>query len=162
MTHGNVSVRPARGISFAGPGIGMSQLTKDIREGLNNALAHARGEPTPGTIEHVVWIPDVRAIRRSLRMTQEEFARTDKIPVATLKGWEQRRRHPDATVSAYLCVIERYPEEVRQVLAEESHRPKTTQGRPGKALEDSDVVPDRSHLRERGSRTRSTARPGRS
>ena len=91
----------------------MSQLAKDILEGLNNALAHARGEPTPGTIEHVVWVPNVKAIRRSLRMTQEEFARTYKIPVATLKGWEQRRRHPDATVAAYLCVIERYPKEVQ-------------------------------------------------
>jgi putative transcriptional regulator len=139
----------------------MGQLAKDILEGLSNALAHARGEPTPGTIEHVVWIPDVKAIRRSLRMTQEEFARTYKIPVATLKGWEQRRRHPDATVSAYLCVIERYPKEVQQVLADESNRT-TTQRLPGKAIEDPDVIHHRSHRRKRGSRTRSTARPGRS
>jgi putative transcriptional regulator len=45
------------------------------------------------------------------------FARTYRIPVATLKGWEQVRRHPDATVSAYLRVIERYPKEVEQALA---------------------------------------------
>ena len=138
----------------------MSQLAKDILEGLNNALAHAAWRAAPGTIEHVVWVPDVKAIRRSLRMTQEEFARTYKIPVATLKGWEQRRRHPDATVAAYLCVIERYPKEVQQVLADESNRPKTIQGHPGMATEDSDDINDRSHLRERGARTRSTARPG--
>jgi len=94
----------------------MSQLAKDILEGLNNALAHARGEPTPGTVEHVVMVPDVKAIRRSLRMSQESFARTYKIPVATLRGWEQGRRHPDATIAAYLRVIERYPKEVRQAL----------------------------------------------
>ncbi len=97
----------------------MSQFAKDILEGLNNALAYTRGEPTPGTRVHVVMVPDVRAIRRSLRMSQERFARTYRIPVATLKGWEQRRRYPDATVSAYLRVIERYPKEVEQALAEQ-------------------------------------------
>jgi putative transcriptional regulator len=96
----------------------MSQFAKDILEGLKNAIAHARGEPTAGTRVHVVMVPDVKAIRRSLRMSQERFARTYRIPVATLKGWEQRRRHPDATVSAYLRVIERYPKEVEQALAE--------------------------------------------
>jgi putative transcriptional regulator len=139
----------------------LSPIAKDILEGLNNALAHARGKPTPGTIEHVVWIPDVKAIRRSLRMTQEEFARTYKIPVATLRGWEQRRRHPDATVSAYLCVIDRYPKEVQQVLADESNRPKTIQGHPRKATEDSREIHDRGHLPERRPRTRSRARSGR-
>ena len=95
----------------------MSRIADDILEGLNNALAHARGEPRLGTIEHVVMVPDVKAIRRSLRMSQENFARTYKIPVATLRAWEQGRRHPDATVAAYLRVIERYPKEVRQALA---------------------------------------------
>lgn len=96
----------------------MSPFASDILQGLENALAHARGEPTPGTIEHVVMVPDVKAIRRSLRMSQETFARTYRIPVATLKGWEQRRRLPDATVSAYLRVIQRYPKEVERALAE--------------------------------------------
>ncbi len=95
----------------------MSRLATDFLEGLNSALANARGERAPGTIEHVVMVPDVKAIRRSLRMSQENFARTYKIPVATLRGWEQGRRRPDATIAAYLCVIERYPNEVRQALA---------------------------------------------
>jgi putative transcriptional regulator len=95
----------------------MSQLASDLLEGLNNALAHARGEPTPGTVEHVIMVPNVKAIRRSLHMSQDTFARTYRIPVATLKGWEQGRRHPDATVAAYLRVIERYPKEVQQALA---------------------------------------------
>jgi hypothetical protein len=42
----------------------MSQFAKDLLEGLNNALAHARGEPAPGTIEHVIMVPHVKAIRR--------------------------------------------------------------------------------------------------
>jgi hypothetical protein len=34
----------------------MSQLARDIQESLNNALAHAGGEMTPGTIEPVVMV----------------------------------------------------------------------------------------------------------
>jgi putative transcriptional regulator len=96
-----------------------NQLADDILEGLNQAIAYARGEPTPGTIVHFARNPDVKAIRKSLRMSQDTFARTYRIPVATLKGWEQGRRQPDATVSAYLRVIERYPKEVEQTLAGE-------------------------------------------
>jgi putative transcriptional regulator len=92
-------------------------LAQDIVEGLNNAIAHARGQPPPGMVEHVVLVPDVKAIRRALGMSQEDFARTYKIPVATLKGWEQGRRHPDATVAAYLRVIARYPTEVQEALS---------------------------------------------
>jgi putative transcriptional regulator len=94
-----------------------NQLADDILEGLNDAIAYARGKPTPGTVVHFARDPDVKAIRRSLRMSQDVFARTYRIPVATLKGWEQGRRQPDATVSAYLRVIERYPKEVEQALA---------------------------------------------
>ena len=95
----------------------MSQFAKDILEGLNNAIAYACGKPTPRTIVHVIMITNVKAIRRSLRMSQEAFARAYRIPVTTLKDWERGRRQPDATVSAYLRVIERYPKEVERALA---------------------------------------------
>lgn len=94
----------------------MSTFAKALLEGLDNAIAFTRGEPTPGTVVHFVSTPDVKAIRRALRMTQDDFAQTYKIPIATLKGWEQGRRRTDATVAAYLRVIERYPTEVRQAL----------------------------------------------
>jgi putative transcriptional regulator len=32
-----------------------------------------------------------------------------------MKGWEQGRRHPDATASAYLNVIARMPKEAEAV-----------------------------------------------
>jgi putative transcriptional regulator len=94
-----------------------NQLAEDILEGLNNAIAHARGEPEPDTVEHVVMVPDVKAIRQALHMTQGEFARTYKIPIATLRGWEQGRRHPDATAAAYLWVIQGYPKQAQQALS---------------------------------------------
>jgi putative transcriptional regulator len=50
-------------------------------------------------------VPDVRAIREELGLSQQAFASAYRIPLATLKGWEQGRRQPDATASAYLSVI---------------------------------------------------------
>ena len=66
---------------------------------------------------HVVEVPDVRAIRRDLRMSQQEFARVCRIPLATLKNWEQGRRQPDARAAAYLQVIAKRPREAREALA---------------------------------------------
>jgi len=53
-------------------------------------------------------------------MSQQKFALTFRIPLATLKGWEQGRRQPDATAAAYLSVIEKLPKEAQAAL---EHRP---------------------------------------
>jgi len=63
-------------------------------------------------------VPDVRAIRQGLRMSQEKFAVTYRIPLSTLKNWEQGRRHPDAPAAAYLQVISRRPVEIGEALNE--------------------------------------------
>jgi putative transcriptional regulator len=92
----------------------MSPVARDILEGLNSALAHAKGKPTSGAVEHVVLVPDVKAIREALGMSQSDFAETYNIPLPTLKGWEQRRRHPDATAAAYIRTIAMFPKETRR------------------------------------------------
>jgi putative transcriptional regulator len=91
----------------------MSPLGRNILEGLNSALAHAKGRPTPGTVEHMVFVPDVKAIREALGLSQSEFAETYNIPLPTLKGWEQGRRHPDTTAAAYIRTIALFPKEAR-------------------------------------------------
>jgi putative transcriptional regulator len=92
----------------------MSPLARDILEGLKSALAHAKGELTPGTVEHVVLVPDVKAIRETLGLSQSEFSETYNIPLPTLKGWEQGRRHPDATAAAYIRTIALFPKEAQR------------------------------------------------
>jgi putative transcriptional regulator len=61
--------------------------------------------------------PQVKIIRRALGLTQEEFAARYRIPVGTLRDWEQRRTEPDQPARAYLTVIARDPEAVRRALA---------------------------------------------
>jgi putative transcriptional regulator len=59
-----------------------------------------------------------------LGLTQEEFSRQFEISLGTLKDWEERRRHLDRTAVAYLTVIEKNPDAVRQALnTEQSAHP---------------------------------------
>jgi len=57
-----------------------------------------------------------KIIRRALGMTQEEFAARYRIPLGTLRDWEQGRAVPDQPARAYLTVIARSPREVQQAL----------------------------------------------
>jgi putative transcriptional regulator len=61
-------------------------------------------------------IPNVKKLRERLEMTQEEFAEAYRIPLGTLRDWEQRRKFPDAPARAYLLVIEKSPESVAAML----------------------------------------------
>ncbi len=60
--------------------------------------------------------PNVRAIRRRLRMSQAEFAAAFGFNVATLRDWEQGRSIPDQAIRSYLRVIATQPEIVRKAL----------------------------------------------
>jgi putative transcriptional regulator len=60
--------------------------------------------------------PRVKLIRRALGLSQEEFATRFRIPLGTLRDWEQGRKDPDAAARAYLEVIAQEPEMVRRAL----------------------------------------------
>jgi putative transcriptional regulator len=94
----------------------MTTFGNDLITSLGQALDHAKGNKN-GVREHIILVPDVRAIREKLGLSQAEFAKIYQIPLATLKGWEQGRRQPDRTASAYLSVIASMPEATREALA---------------------------------------------
>lgn len=93
----------------------MNKFSKDLIKSMGEAREHAEGKRT-GVRVHVVEVPDVRAIRRKLRMSQSEFAEKYRIPLSTLKNWEQGRRQPDAPAAAYLHAIARRPNEISEAL----------------------------------------------
>jgi putative transcriptional regulator len=93
----------------------MSKFADDLLQGLAEAVAYANGQ-TDGVRVTVVEVPDVRGIRLGMGMSQAEFAAAFKIPLATLKNWEQGRRVPDGVAEAYLRVIAQVPGVVRGVL----------------------------------------------
>lgn len=93
----------------------MSDIGKDIIEGLQAAIDYADGKVSEARV-HRVAVPDVRAIREQLKMSQQEFSSAYHIPLPTLQGWEQGRRQPDATAAAFLSVIARMPRETSRAL----------------------------------------------
>jgi len=77
---------------------------------------------TPERRAKMTRVPRAKAIRRVLRLTQEEFSARFRIPLGTLRDWEQGKSEPDQAARAYLTVIARDPEAVRKAL-EPQHQP---------------------------------------
>jgi putative transcriptional regulator len=58
----------------------------------------------------------IRRTRADLGLTQAEFAARFRVPVGTLKDWEQARATPPDFALAYVTVIARFPELVTEAL----------------------------------------------
>ena len=83
--------------------------------------ANAESDPDnpPSTDEELArmrGVPDARAIRRKLHLTQEQFAARFEVPLGTLRDWEQGTRVPDSAAKTLLRVIEKNPEAVIEAL----------------------------------------------
>ncbi|MHC4939367.1 MAG: helix-turn-helix domain-containing protein [Planctomycetota bacterium] len=60
---------------------------------------------------------DIAALRRFVRLTQEQFAKAMGISVHTLRNWEQNRRSPEGPAIALLRIAARHPRILRENLA---------------------------------------------
>ncbi len=90
-----------------------SRLIKAAREG----RALARGEADAARYRvHVPADVDVRKIRKTFKLSQEQFAARFGIPAATVRDWEQRRRKPEGPARVLLQVIKKEPEAVTRAL----------------------------------------------
>lgn len=67
------------------------------------------GEDPDAPLGFDLVIP-VRAVRRKLGMSQAEFARAFRIPIGTIRNWEQNRVPPDPAARALLTILYRQPE----------------------------------------------------
>jgi putative transcriptional regulator len=61
--------------------------------------------------------PDVRLIRRKLRLSQAEFASRFGFSIRTVQEWEQGRSAPDGPARILLRVIEKSPKVVERAVA---------------------------------------------
>ncbi len=93
------------------------QVFDQIAEGLNEALAVARGEVTPYKL-HVPTEIDVKAIRAKTGLSQKDFACTFAFGLDQLKQWEQARSRPVQAMRAYLLLINTRPVEMVKALRE--------------------------------------------
>ena len=83
----------------------------------------ARSDPdaqplTDADMRRMKRTPQAKIIRRALGLSQEEFAQSFRIPIGTLRDWEQGRVEPDQAARSYLMVIARNPKAVREALGQ--------------------------------------------
>ena len=84
----------------------MTKAFEQIAAGLKDAIAFAQGDATKG---RVVAGPDVKAIRAKTKLSQEKFASKLRVPVGTVRDWEQHRRSPDAPARTLLGMVDTDP-----------------------------------------------------
>jgi len=82
------------------------------------------GQDPDAPLTGFTWNVPARAARMKLDMTQEQMAALLRIPVATLRNWEQGRVKPDQAAQALLTILYRRPEIAKEALtlADESVR----------------------------------------
>jgi len=95
----------------------MTDAFNSIEQGLNEALAHVRGETTGIIHEIEIPDPDVPAIRAQTGLSQADFARSIGVKKATLLNWEHRRRNPEGPARVLLALIAADPKIVQRTLA---------------------------------------------
>lgn len=55
-------------------------------------------------------VPNIRAVRRHMGMTQEQFAEAYGLSVTSVRDWEQGRHVPESAALSYLRMIALDPE----------------------------------------------------
>ena len=120
-----------------------------IEEGLQEALAIARGEAKPAKLFNPPEI-DARAIRNKVGMSQEDFAAGFGFSLHQIRQWEQGRSRPLGGMRAYLLLSlkTRSVSEIycgKPCRREKRHRLVQDQPMPGECL--FPVPPRLAHLR---------------
>lgn len=96
---------------------------EQIKTGLEECLAHAKGELTLVTIRVPAPPPKtnsrkIAALRRNLRMSQSVFAATLNVSTKTVQSWEQGLREPNEASLRLLQIIGTQPSVVQTLLTE--------------------------------------------
>jgi putative transcriptional regulator len=73
-----------------------------------------------------VPIPDVRAIREHLKLSQAQFAERFHLSQRTIQQWEQHRAMPDMPARVLLKAIQRAPDVIADAAAEVQREMKAT------------------------------------
>ena len=97
----------------------MSKIGSRLIQAAKEAAAIARGEKKAARC-HVPADIDVRAIRHKIGVGQDEFASEFGFSINQIRDWEQQRSRPLGAMRAYLMIIDKDPERIRQLLKKAS------------------------------------------
>lgn len=87
----------------------------DLIESIKEAGEIRRGKKQPSRT-YTYELPDIKAIRKRLHLSQSEFALMIGVSKYTLQNWEQGRREPEGPARALLRVADRNPQAVLEAL----------------------------------------------
>lgn len=91
----------------------MKSAFDKIAAGLADANAYAGGDASRGRVATV----DVKDIRAATGKSQAAFAASYRLPIGTVRDWEQQRRQPDAPARVLLSMIAADPETVERLVS---------------------------------------------
>lgn len=95
----------------------MSKLGNELVRSMAQALAHAQGKRSGARMHKVAISPEeIQKARKSLGLSQEEFAIAFGVSASTLRKWEQGQRAPTGAAKTLLKIIEREPKAVVRAL----------------------------------------------
>ena len=99
-------------------------IGREIIAGLEEIKAWKRGKLKlrRSTVD-LPTASDVPDIRKSLGLSQAEFARFMGVSLATLRNWEQRRREPHGPARSLLLVAAKQPRAVIAAFKASTARP---------------------------------------
>jgi putative transcriptional regulator len=102
-------------IRAAHPKADIAKIRATTERDIRRHMSEDGEDPNAKLLRKNIFTPAV--IRKRLGMTQEEFARALRIPVATLRNWEQGRNAIDPAARSLLIVVARDPDAALAALA---------------------------------------------
>ncbi len=94
----------------------MSKAFTEISAGLQDAIAHSKGEKTEAIVHEPEAI-NVKAIREEMGMSQQHFCATFGISLGTLRHWEQGLRSPRGPAKVLLKIVQHNPKAVIEAVS---------------------------------------------
>lgn len=93
----------------------MGELFESIKRGMEEAIAHSKGEKT-GVCVFTPQEVDVKKVREKTGLTQNQFAATFGISLGTLRHWERGDRKPHGPALILLNAANNAPDELLRIL----------------------------------------------
>ena len=113
--------KPVRVLSDGREAVVRARPLRPMSEAQIEKAARSDPDNPPRDVHKMRRVPHVKTLRRALGLTQEEFARRYRIPLGTVRDWEQERSQPDQPARAYLTVIAADPAGVCRALNPAPH-----------------------------------------
>ena len=114
--------RSLESILAAPPDIDRERLDATTEEEIRRQ-AREDGEDPDASTDGYVLVPRPEDVRRSLDMTQEAFAAFLRVPIGTVRNWEQGRTPPDPAARTLLALVAADPTHAVAVLGKPTFSP---------------------------------------